>query len=445
VTAGFAAGALVLSAAMAVLSYELTRTSLLAERERTATRTTYFDASVVAAGLATESPDVVEVLRTLDTGAARRPLLYRDGDWYARTADLGATDAVPASLRRIVESGQPGVQRVRTPTGAALVFGVPLSTTSAFYEIHSLQELERTLQVLALVLGLVAAGTTMAGAGTGWYATRHVLRPLTEVAVAAQGIAAGDLTARLAPSTDPDLKRLSSSFNDMVEQLARRMERDRRFAGDVSHELRSPLQVLAAAASVLQRRRAHLDERTASAAGLVADEVARFQVLVTDLLEMTRSDQPAERTLVNVPELTRQVCRARGLDDRIVTVDNPDHASWYVDQRRLGQILANLLDNARQHGGGPVAVHIGRWPGTWVLDVDDDGPGVAPSHRRIVFDPFVRGRSARARGDSDGTGLGLALVAQHVTAHGGRVHVTDRPDGGARFRVELPEVTPCES
>jgi signal transduction histidine kinase len=294
------------------------------------------------------------------------------------------------------------------------------------------------------VLGLVAAGTTLAGAGIGWYATRHVLRPLTEVAVAAQGIAGGDLSARLAPSTDPDLERLSSSFNDMVEQLTRRMERDRRFAGDVSHELRSPLQTLAAAASVLQRRRSHLDERTATAAGLVADEVARFQALVTDLLELTRSDQPPERTLVNVPDFTRQVCRARGIDDHIVTVDDPDHATWYVDQRRLGQILANLLDNAHRHGGGPVAVHVGRKPGAWVLDVDDDGPGVAPSHRRIVFDPFVRGHSANARGATDGTGLGLALVAQHVAAHGGRVDVTDRPEGGARFRVELPEVTPCD-
>jgi signal transduction histidine kinase len=444
VTAGFAAGALVLSASMALLSYELTRSSLLAERERTATRTTYFDATVVAAGLATDDPDVLEVLRTLDTGASRRPLVLRDGLWYARSADVGVTDAVPTALRELVGSGRPGVQRVRTATGAALILGVPLSPTTAFYEIHSLQELERTLQVLALVLGLVAAGTTLAGAGLGWYATRHVLRPLTEVAVTAQGIAAGDLTARLEPTTDPDLERLATSFNDMVDQLARRLERDRRFAGDVSHELRSPLQTLAAAASVLQRRRDQLDERSATAAGLVADEVARFQSLVIDLLELTRSDQPPDRTRVDVAELARQVCRARGVDESTVTVD-PDGATWFVDRRRLEQVLGNLLDNADRHGGGAVAVHVGRSvAGRWVLDVDDEGPGVAPELRRVVFDPFVRGRPANARGDSDGTGLGLALVAQHVAAHGGSVCIADNAGGGARFRVELPEVPACD-
>jgi signal transduction histidine kinase len=72
------------------------------------------------------------------------------------------------------------------------------------------------------------------------------------------------------------------------------------------------------------------------------------------------------------------------------------------------------------------------------LEVDDEGPGVRPEDRGSIFDPFVRGRSASARGDGDGTGLGLALVAQHITAHGGRVFVTDRPGGGARFRVEVP-------
>ena len=194
VTAVFATGALVLSAAMALLSYQLTRSSLLAERERTATRTTYFDATVVQAGLRTDRVDVVELLRALDTGAVRKPVLRRDGSWYSRSADSGVTAAVPASLQQLVEHGQPGVQRVRTDSGPALVFGIPLSGSTQFYEIHSLDELDQTLRVLGLVLGLVAAGTAVGGASLGLYATRLVLRPIASVTQAAKGIAGGDLS-----------------------------------------------------------------------------------------------------------------------------------------------------------------------------------------------------------------------------------------------------------
>jgi two-component system, OmpR family, sensor histidine kinase MtrB len=439
VAGGFAAGALLLATTIAVLSYELTRGSLLTERERTATRTTYFDATVVQAGLASDDADVVEVLRSLDSGAARMPVLYRNGTWFARTADAGVTDAIPDALQRLVNSGTPAVQRVRIGSGPALIFGIPLGTSSAFYEIHSLAELERTLQVLALILALVAAGTTFAGAGLGWYATRYVLRPLTTVADAARGIAAGDLNARLDAARDPELERLTTSFNHMVDQLSKRLERDRRFAADVSHELRSPLQTLAAAASVLDRRREHLDPRTATAAGLLVAEVNRFSSLVADLLELARSDQPLETSPVDVAGLARQVCRARGLDEALVTVGENTNPNWYIDRRRFERVLGNLIDNAIRHGGGPVAIGLGDAPGIHYVEVDDEGPGIPSQDRDTIFDRFVRGRGANARGDSDGTGLGLALVDQHVTAHSGRVLVTDRPGGGARFRVEVPE------
>src|SRR5206468_1095765 len=107
-----------------------------------------------------------------------------------------------------------------------------------------------------------------------------------------------------------------------------RLERDRRFAADVSHELRSPLQTLAAAASVLTRRSDALDDRSATAARLVADEVARFQQLVDDLLTLARSDRPAERTAVDVGELARAECRRRGLSEELVSVAGDP--MWHV-------------------------------------------------------------------------------------------------------------------
>ena len=109
-----------------------------------------------------------------------------------------------------------------------------------------------------------------------------------------------------------------------------------------------------------------------------------------------------------------------------------------LDPRRYEQLLVNLLDNARKHGGGAVRVAVEVRDDTLVLEVDDEGAGVPPDERDLVFDRFARGRAASARGGSEGTGLGLALVAQHVLAHRGTVQVLDRPGGGARFRVVLP-------
>jgi signal transduction histidine kinase len=441
VTAGFAVGALVLSAAMAGLSYELTSRTLLASRERTAVRAAYQDASVVQTGLAAQPSDIVAVLRSLDTGGNRRAVLRRDGSWYARNADVGLTEAIPASLQQLVERGRPGAQRGRTDTGPAVVIGVPLPDSTGFYVVDSMQELDHTLRVLALVLTLVAAVTTASGAGLGWWVTRRALRPLDAVAAAAKEITAGDLGARLDPSTEPDLAHLAISFNEMVDQLATRLERDRRFAADVSHELRSPLQTLAAATGVLHRARDRLDGRAAAAVTLLSDEVTRFQSLVTDLLELARGDQPPQRAPVDMAELARQVCRARGLPPNIVHTDGGDH-TWQADRRRLAQVLSNLLDNADRHGGCATAVRLGQGHGVVFIEVDDEGPGVPPQDREVIFDRFVRGRPATARGDSNGTGLGLALVARHVTAHGGRALVTDRPGGGARFRVELPQDCP---
>jgi two-component system sensor histidine kinase MtrB len=437
IVTGFAAGALLLSATMAFASYAITRHALLAEREKTAVRAAYYDAAVIRAGLTgTARPAVVALLRSLDTGASRRALINRAGRWYARNADTGITTAVPAALQDRARAGHPAVQRIRAGGSPALVVAVPITADTVLYEVDSLDELNHTLRVLTVVLTLVAIGTTLGGAALGGYAGRYVLRPLSRVADAAREIAGGRSDARLDPATEPDLARLTTSFNDMVDQLSARQERDRRFAADVSHELRSPLQTLAAAASVLTGRRANLDDRTATAAGLVADEVGRLQHLVEDLLTLARGDRPAERTPVDVAELARQVCRERDVSDRVVHREGP--AMWTVDRRRVAQMLGNLLDNAEAYGGGAVAVRLELTGDVGRLDVDDEGPGVSAPDKPVIFHRFVRGRAAGSRADGAGAGLGLALVAQHAAAHGGTVTVEDRPGGGARFRVEMP-------
>ncbi|MEV6305397.1 HAMP domain-containing sensor histidine kinase [Actinoplanes sp. NPDC051861] len=433
VSAAFALGALLLSSLVSLVSYELIRTTLFAERERTAVRTAYFDAAVVNTSMAP-----AEALRSLETGAERYVLLHAGGRWFARTAEQGAGSAVPATLQKLTADGQAGAQRIRRDGEPALVVGIPLAGGSTLYEVVSLRELDRTLQLLALVLAAVAIMIAAGGAAVGWYVTRHALRPLARVAGAAHGIAVGDLATRLNPDTEPDLAPLSHAFNDMADRLAGRLERDRRFAADVSHELRSPLQTLEAAVSVVERRRDGLDERSAAAVTLISAEVARFRSLVEDLLELARSDQPVHREPVDAAELARAVCRSRDLPDTLVELLPETPPVWQVDRRRLEQVLGNLLDNAVRYGGGPVAVRLGAAGTTCFAEVDDEGPGVAEEHRPTIFDRFVRGPAAGARGGTDGTGLGLAIVAEHAAAHEGRASVRDRPGGGARFRVELP-------
>ena len=437
ITFMFAAGALVLSAALAGTTYQLTRGSLLDERERTAVRTAYFDAALIQQGLGGSNPDILQVLRNIDTGEQRRPLIRRDGQWFARTADDGLTGSVPARLQELVRDGRPAVQRVQLREEPALVVGVPLADSTGYYEVSSLAELRRTLRVLATVLGLVALATTLAGAAIGSWASRRVLQPLGDVASAADGIASGDLSTRVARENDPDLDTLAVAFNRMADEVSARSEADRRFAADVSHELRSPLQTLSAVTSVLDRRRPLLDERSAAAVDLLTGEVARFESLVTDLLELAKSDREAERRPVDVVALTRGLLVARNGGDAMLEVTG-EAATVMLDPRRVEQVLTNLLENAAKHGGGAVRVGVHVQEGVLTIEVDDQGPGVPPDERGLVFDRFARGRAASARGGSEGTGLGLALVARHVLAHRGVVEVRDRPGGGARFRVTLP-------
>ncbi len=449
VTVTVAVGALVLSAALATLSYQFIRTSLLDERERSANRITFYNASIVRGQLGPAADDTgvatavdgagdpaVDALGSLSPGQGRWPLLNHNGDWKTLSPDVAETD-IPVALQQLVAGGADGAQRVRLASGPAIIFGVHISDTTQYYEIVSLLELERTLETTALVLGLVAAGVTLLGAGLGWYTGRRALKPLTTVAEAARGIAAGDLDARLDSLGEPDLEQLTSSFNNMVDQLQQRIERDRRFAADVSHELRSPLQTLAAAAAVLEKRYGQLDARSAAAAQLVVEEVDRFQHLVTDLLEITRADSELDLSDVDVLALARDQCRARGIDPAIVKVLKDTDATWLADRRRVEQILANLLDNAQRHGGGVVAVRLGQRRNRNVIVVDDDGPGILPENREVIFRPFVRGATAASRGDTDGAGLGLAIVSRLAESHGGRASVGDRPGGGARFRVAL--------
>ena len=275
------------------------------------------------------------------------------------------------------------------------------------------------------------------------------MRPVAEAAQAAKAIAGGHLGTRLPPTEDPDLGVLASSFNDMASALQVRIERDARFASDVSHELRSPLMTLSASVEVMEARRHELPERSQAALDLLTSDVSRFQGLVEDLLEISRFDAGAIRLhledLPVVQFVSNAVAVSSAPHSPVTTTERAEHAVIRGDRRRLARVIANLIDNAKAYGGGEPEVTISEGnaadePVTHVrIGVEDHGPGVPVEERALIFERFARGATAGRRSGSEGAGLGLALVDEHVRMHGGRVWVEDRLDGepGARFVIEL--------
>jgi len=307
-----------------------------------------------------------------------------------------------------------------------------------FLQLFKLSELERTYRYLATVLVAGVVASVVVGVVLGWWTSRRALRPLGELNRAATLMAGGDLRARLPDQDDPDLAPLARTFNRTADALEARVRRDERFAGDVSHELRSPLTTMANAAAVLRRRTAGMSATAVKALDLLVTEVERFRHTVVDLLEISRDDQ-VDFELVDLGELVAAVLRHRG--GALVPMELAGPRPYVMgDRRRLERVVANLLDNAEIYAGGAVRVGILACGERVRIEVEDAGPGVPAELREVIFERFARGAWAGRRADGGGSGLGLALVAQHVRRHDGSVAVEDRPGGGARFVVELPAV-----
>jgi len=264
---------------------------------------------------------------------------------------------------------------------------------------------------------------------------------------AANEIATGGLDTRLEIEKDPDLERLVTSFNEMADAVQLRIEREQRFASDVSHELRSPVTALGAAVDVLVSKRDEFSDRNKEAIDILSSQVKRFDRTVLDLLELSRLDAGASENNLEYEHLGDLIKRimSRYAFDHIPFIQAiPSRAGIdegyevddeaLVDRRRIERILVNLLENARDHGGGAKRVVLGKNDNFFVLSVEDSGQGIALSERRRIFERFARGTAARM---STGSGLGLAIVQEHARALGGTAHVEDSPTGGAKFVVTI--------
>ncbi|MFJ9249607.1 sensor histidine kinase [Streptomyces sp. NPDC101776] len=389
---------------------------------------------------------------------------------------LGLRDGHPETVDAVSGDSRWRVLPSAGPDGMHAVVALPLDTVDgATSKLLWLNAMLLTVAVAALL-------------ALGRWVVRLGLLPLTRMEHTAERISAGQLDLRL-PDTDArtEIGRLGGVLNSMLERLQQALRereaseaRMRRFVADAGHELRTPLTVIQGYAQLaLRRARLSADEQS-EAHQLIAQNAERMGLLVNDLQLLAQLDrEPSyESAPVDLLSLAADAVRTAALHGTSHPVDLgplPDPAGndelevveATGDPHRLRQIVENLLSNARLHtpSGTPVHVRVGATgvsvdtcgadrPGrtsaspplphgtpVGVLEVADEGPGLAAQNARHVFERFYRADSSRSRSHG-GSGLGLAIAAAIAEGHGGRLELDTAPGQGCTFRLVLPARPP---
>ena len=343
-----------------------------------------------------------------------------------------STEGGQAPGFRVLVESVPDVDRV-------LVVAIPLAETR--------QTLTRLLTV-EVVVSLVVLGALAAAA---WWLIKRDLRPLEDMAVTADAISAGDLSLRVEPAEPrTEVGRLGLSLNTMLGRIeeafaeqARTEDKLRRFLADASHELRTPLTSIRGYSEMFERAKDD-PEDLELAMRRIEDESKRMAVMVEELLVLARLGEGREPERLPV-DLARVVGDAvndarAAAPARDIVLERADTADVLGDDHQLRQVVGNLLSNAVRHtpAGAQIRVTLAadRRPRRGCA-CRDDGPGLEPDVASRVFEPFYRADESRAR-ETGGAGLGLAIVAAIVEAHGGGVTLDTAPGAGATFTVTLP-------
>jgi two-component system sensor histidine kinase MprB len=302
---------------------------------------------------------------------------------------------------------------------------------------RALTEVDGALGDLRLGLGLVAIAGIGLAAFLGRLATRHAVRPVTELTEAAEHVArTRDLSRRIEASGGDELARLATSFNTMLEALDDSRRAQRQLVADASHELRTPLTSLRTNLEVLgSRRELAAGDRERLRSDVVA-QLEELTELVGDLVELARDEEPCDEPAetLRLDELVAgAVERARRHAQSVTFTTELERTLVTGARGRLDRAVANLLDNAGKWSppGGAVEVRLR----SGELTVRDRGPGIGADDLPHVFDRFYRATAARGRA---GSGLGLAIVRAVAERHGGAVTAEPAPGGGALLRLTLP-------
>lgn len=310
----------------------------------------------------------------------------------------------------------------------------------------SMESIEETLHrflILLIVAMPIALAVSLAA---GWFLAGRALRPVDAITLAAQRIAAGDLSQRLTmPTAADEIGRLASTFNDMIGRLDASFQQIRRFTSDASHELRTPLTVMKGETElVLRRPRLLEDYHSVLESNL--EEIDRMTHIVDELLFLSRADMGEVKTeslpvvLQSLVEDIHKQATLLGQDRNIeVVLGTVMPAMVLGDELRLRELLLNLVENAVKysHPGGKVEIALVTDSQQARLLVTDQGIGIAPEDQTRIFNRFFRTDDARAH-TKKGTGLGLAICSWIVEFHRGRIDVKSDLGQGSTFTVTLP-------
>ncbi|MFE7406888.1 MtrAB system histidine kinase MtrB [Isoptericola sp. NPDC057559] len=416
---------------------------------------------------------LAQMVKTLDAGAssAQDFLFLNPPDQPQRLADTGTQTGLKSIISEnlraatLASDGQV-LQSVQIPSEftnseapePGVVVGstveVPSIGTYELYAIYSLQSEQQTLSFVQRTLGIGALAILALLGVLTWVVTRQTVAPVRRAATVASRLADGHLDERLPDAKGQDeMATLTRTFNEMAanleDQIARMEElsaAQRRFVSDVSHELRTPLTTIRMAGEVIHASREDLDPAARRSAELLYAQLDRFEVLLTDLLEISRFDAGAAVLDVeqrDVRDIVASVAEASmplaETKDVFLSVTLPDEpATADVDPRRVERVVRNLVVNAVEHAEGkPVEVTVGVDQAAVAVVVRDHGVGLSPDEIERVFHRFWRADPARAR-TTGGTGLGLAISLEDARLHAGWLEAWGRPGEGASFRLTLP-------
>lgn len=371
---------------------------------------------------------------------ASPPVLSRD--------DLaGLLERMPADVRQRVAGGEIAYAWSDVVSGPVLVVGGLATGTAAgapeWYFVHEVRSIQEAVDQLRLALAVGALVLILVALAASRAVARSVLAPVDEAAIAAERIGTGDLSARVAVSSDDEFGAWAASFNRMaarleatIERLESAQDQNRRFVADVAHELRTPLTALVAEASIVGAHLGDLPPESRRAAELLVADVRRLRTLVEELMELSRFDAGAERVELVPIDLRRLVAAVVTTRLPSARIEPGEDVAIESDPRRLERILGNLLDNAREHGGASdVRVTIAREGGQVTVTVADRGPGVPPDRLDRIFERFSKLEPSRSAGSS---GLGLAIAAEHAALLGGYLQADAPAEGGLAMSLVLP-------
>jgi heavy metal sensor kinase len=375
-------------------------------------------------------------------------VLTRDGGIYATTPQLGADPQLTAAeaARAARASFLVTLPHIRSITGQGRLLARPAQGNGRTFVVvvaASLDDRNESLGNLRTILLIGGPVALLLASLAGYLVAGTALRPVEAMRRRAAEISATEPDQRLPlPRANDELRRLGATLNAMLARLEAALERERAFVDDASHELRTPLASHKTELELALRYAKTPEEMRAAIASAIA-EVDRLVQLAEDLLVLARAqdgklglDLRRVRVADLLGDLGERFGGRVGESGRSLSVLPSDGLSVEADRARLEQALANLVENAFEHGDGEITVRATADGGEVAIHVEDLGPGFPAEFIPHAFERFSRADPARGGG---GTGLGLAIVETIARAHRGSAHAANREGRGADVWIELPD------